>query len=41
MREGRACDALCEVIGKCGLVLAEHFPRKADDTNELADELIC
>jgi putative membrane protein len=41
IREGKTCDALCSVIGKCGLVLAEHFPRKADDTNELADELIC
>jgi putative membrane protein len=41
IRGGKTCDALCAVIGKCGLVLAEHFPRKADDTNELADELIC
>jgi putative membrane protein len=41
IREGKACDALCSVVGKCGLVLAEHFPRKADDTNELPDELIC
>jgi putative membrane protein len=37
---GHACPALCEVIGKCGHILAEHFPRKDDDTNELTDELI-
>jgi putative membrane protein len=41
IREGRACAALCTVIGKCGQVLAEHFPRKEDDTNELPDDLIC
>jgi putative membrane protein len=40
IREGRACQALREVIGKCGRILAEHFPRKVDDTNELTDELI-
>jgi len=28
------------VIDKCGKLLAEHFPRKHDDTNELADEMI-
>jgi putative membrane protein len=37
---GQGCASLCEVIGKCGRTLAEHFPRKADDTNELTDELI-
>jgi putative membrane protein len=37
---GEGCATLCKVIGKCGLILAEHFPRKADDTNELTDELI-
>jgi putative membrane protein len=31
IREGRGCEALCTVIGKCGHVLAEHFPRKEDD----------
>jgi len=37
---GRACDALCAVIGKCGELQAEHFPKGPDDTNELPDELI-
>lgn len=41
IKEGRASEALCAVIGKCGHVLAEHFPRKEDDTNELPDDLIC
>jgi putative membrane protein len=30
-------DAAIEQIG---VVLAEHFPRSADDTNELPDKLI-
>ena len=37
---GRACEALCSVIGKCGELLAEHFPKRPDDTNELPDEMI-
>lgn len=41
IKEGRGCAALCTVIGKCGQVLAEHFPSKEDDTNELPDDLIC
>lgn len=40
MREGRACEALCSVIAKCGDELARHFPKKADDRNELGDEII-
>lgn len=40
IREGRACAALCNTIGKCGASLAEHFPRKEDDRNELPDEVI-
>lgn len=38
--EGRACEALCKAIEQCGAKLAEHFPKKADDTNELPDEMI-
>jgi len=40
MREKRACEALCSVISSCGDVLAQHFPRKADDTNELSDHVL-
>jgi putative membrane protein len=38
IRDGHACDALCAVIRSCGEELARHFPRVADDTNELQDE---
>ena len=37
---GHACEALCRVIEKCGAALAEHFPKRADDSNELPDELM-
>jgi len=40
IREGRACRALCSVITRCGTILAEQFPRKADDVNELPDEVM-
>jgi putative membrane protein len=36
----RAAEALCEAIGAIGADLAEHFPRKPDDTNELPDGII-
>ena len=37
LREGRSCEALCVVVGKCGAALKEHFPRSLDDVNELSD----
>ncbi|MBC7961336.1 MAG: TPM domain-containing protein [Steroidobacteraceae bacterium] len=40
IREDRAFDGLCTVIDKLGKVLEEHFPKAADDTNELPDEVI-
>ena len=40
IRAGRAADALCRVIAGCGSELARHFPRRADDRNELPDEII-
>lgn len=40
IREGRAFDGLCVIIEKLGCVLAEHFPKRMDDTNELQDEVI-
>ncbi|HEY3307215.1 MAG TPA: hypothetical protein VGJ93_02055 [Desulfuromonadaceae bacterium] len=40
IRDGHACEALGSVVQKCGTILAEHFPRRSDDTNELPDELI-
>ncbi|TAN41297.1 MAG: hypothetical protein EPN25_05350 [Nitrospirae bacterium] len=40
IKEGRACDALCQSITEAGQVLAEHFPIRHDDTNELSNEVI-
>jgi putative membrane protein len=40
VKEGHAFDGLCTVIEKLGNVLKEHFPKEADDTNELSDEVI-
>lgn len=40
LREGRAAEALCQVVAGCGVELARHFPRRSDDTNELPDDLI-
>lgn len=40
LHENKACDALCAVIAKIGEELAVHFPRKADDFNELNDEVL-
>lgn len=38
--EGRACDALCEAIREAGKLLAKHFPKTPDDTDELPDDVI-
>lgn len=40
IRDGRACDALCEAIVMAGDLLAKHFPITPDDTNELPDEVM-
>lgn len=40
MKENRACEALCSVISSCGAILSSHFPRKADDSNELPDHVL-
>jgi len=37
---GSLKDGLLEGIGLCGAVLAEHFPIRPDDVNELPDRLI-
>lgn len=39
-RDGRPGDGMAEAVRQIGLVLAEHFPPRADDTNELPDRLI-
>lgn len=40
IHEGRACDALCRAIERCGDLLAHDFPRRDDDRNELPDLVI-
>jgi putative membrane protein len=40
VREGRPGDGIVAAIERVGEVLAEHFPRTADDTNEIPDKLI-
>lgn len=40
IKEGHSFDGLCSVIEKLAKVLEKHFPKEADDTNELPDEVI-
>ena len=40
IRSGRGAEALCRVIAGCGSELARHFPHRADDKNELPDDIL-
>ena len=40
VKEGRPADGIIAAIERIGLVLSEHFPRSADDMNEIPDKLI-
>ena len=40
VREGRVGDGIVAAVDRVGAVLSEHFPRLADDTNEIPDKLI-
>lgn len=40
IKEGRACDALCEAISEAGKILATHFPLTPGDTNELSNRVM-
>ena len=40
IRAGRIADGMVAAIERVGAVLAEHFPRAENDTNELPDRLI-
>ena len=40
LRARDACSAFCKAIGRCGEILARHFPRSPDDKDELSDKLI-
>ena len=38
--EGNFCDGMIAGIEKVGKILTEHFPVKADDTNELSNKIV-
>jgi len=40
IRDGRACDALCEAIREAGELLARHFPMTPGDVDELPDDVM-
>ena len=40
MKEDNVCGGICAAIEKCGKALAEHFPPRPDDVNELPDQVI-
>jgi putative membrane protein len=40
VKQGRIADGMVAAIEDIGEVLAEHFPRSADDRNEIPDKLI-
>lgn len=40
IRQGRAADILCQEIANLGTVLAEHFPPRQDNENELSNRVI-
>jgi putative membrane protein len=37
---GRLAEGLVLAVESCGTALAEHFPRRGDDRNELPDKLV-
>jgi putative membrane protein len=40
VKDGRPGDGMAVAVAEIGVVLAQHFPRSAGDTNELPDRLI-
>jgi putative membrane protein len=40
VKAGRPADGIVAAIQQVGVVLSQHFPRSADDTNEIPDKLI-
>ncbi len=40
IQENRAADAICTAVAEIGDLLADHFPIKPDDTNELKNLII-
>jgi putative membrane protein len=40
LKTHQACDAFCAAIERCGAILSTHFPRQADDIDELPNRLV-
>ncbi len=40
IKDGNVCGGICAAIESCGRALAEHFPHRPDDINELPDQVI-
>jgi putative membrane protein len=40
IKQDDICGGICRAIENCGKALAEHFPYKSDDVNELPDQVI-
>lgn len=40
IKQGKAREGICAAVESCGKALAEHFPHRPDDVNELSDEVI-
>ena len=40
IKQKRAADAICAAVEKIGALLAEHFPIKPDDTDELKNVIV-
>jgi putative membrane protein len=40
IKQDNACEALCQAIERCGELLAEHFPCKSDDSDELPNLIV-
>jgi putative membrane protein len=40
LKSGQSAQAFCKAIERCGAILAQHFPRPADDQNELSNRLV-
>jgi putative membrane protein len=40
IKQGDICGGICRAIDGCGKALAEHFPPRPDDINELPDQVI-
>ena len=40
IKAGQRAEALCTAVARCGELVREHFPRRADDENELSDLIV-